>query len=43
MLLKGVIQRTDDQLKIPYIFDLVTLLLNIAMGKVLLVQGSAGV
>jgi hypothetical protein len=40
MLLKGVIQCTDDQLKTPYeyISDLVTLLLNIAMGEVLLVQ-----
>jgi len=45
MLLKGVIQCTDDQVKTPYeyIFDLVTLLLNIAMGEVLLVQEPAGV
>lgn len=45
MLLKGVIQCTDDQLKTPYeyISDLVILLLNIAMGEVLLVQEPAGV
>jgi len=43
MLLKGVIQCTDDQLKTSHNSDLVTLLLDFAMGEVLLVQEPAGV
>jgi hypothetical protein len=43
MLSKGVIQCTDDQLKTSHNFDLITLLLNFAMGEVLLVQEVAGV
>jgi len=42
-LLKGVIQCTDDQLKTSHNSDLVTLLLDFAIGEVLLFQEPAGV